>query len=121
MIIVDTSVWISFFKGEKRAACLREYILDNRVSMHPFIQGELLLGGISNNSRELLSSLQTCKVPDTEMIYEFIKARKLSGTGIGWVDTTIISSAILSNYHIATFDEKLNKLCKLFKVQHNFE
>ncbi len=120
MVIVDTSVWVSFFKGEEKARTLKDYIIENKAVLHPFVYGELLLGGLSDNSKKALHSLQFCRILDAELIYEFIAKYKFSSSGVGWVDITIITSAMIDNHEVVTFDEKMKRLCKKRKILHSF-
>jgi predicted nucleic acid-binding protein len=40
VILVDTSVWIDFFRGTERAADLAEHLETNLVLLHPWVLGE---------------------------------------------------------------------------------
>ena len=46
MILVDTSVWVDFFRGAERATDLAEHLESNLVLLHPWVLGELVLGGL---------------------------------------------------------------------------
>ncbi len=58
MILVDTSVWIDFFQGKERAKILTQLLLDNCTMMHPYVQAELVFGGLSNTTKELINTLK---------------------------------------------------------------
>lgn len=118
MIIIDTSVWISFFKGENKALEVKNHIIENNVILHPFILGELLLGGVSSKTESLILSLPTSRVFEYETIFEFIKKYKIQKSGLGWVDVNIIASAMGENYKILTFDKKLSELCRKFHCSY---
>ncbi len=110
MTLIDTSVWVRFFKGMTEAEFVSEKIFGNTVFLHPLVLGELLLGGLSPKNELLLQSLLTIKLPMPEKIYKFIKENSLSGKGIGWVDSAILCSAYEAGAGLATFDEAL-QLC----------
>lgn len=112
MNLVDTSAWISFFKGEARAEEIKTLIIENNVVMHPYIYGELLLGGIPFEIDDLLKSLPVCRLLEPDSVFKFIRESEINNYCIGWVDVNLIISAISGNSKILTFDEKLKKLCK---------
>lgn len=111
MIIADTNIWVSFFKGEKKAFLMKELITQDKIVLHPYIIGELLLGGISEKAELLLSSLGCTDIIDTSTVYKFIKTKQLKSKGIGWVDVNILMTAIENGYQIYSFDEDLKDLC----------
>lgn len=54
MILVDTSAWIAFFRGQKEVLFLQEFIQEDKVVIHPAIKGELVLGGLSGRTEDLI-------------------------------------------------------------------
>ena len=47
-VLVDTSVWRRFFGGSPAAGALADLLdEDGAVLVHPFVLGELVLGGLS--------------------------------------------------------------------------
>ncbi|MFP4383617.1 MAG: PIN domain-containing protein [Spirochaetia bacterium] len=107
MILVDTGVWIRFFRGEDQARKVSDLVLENRVILHPYVRGELLLGGLSQKNENLLQALTSCNLADMENLYQFISSRKLTGCGIGLVDAALLSSAVEKQASIWTFDSAL--------------
>ncbi len=114
MILVDTSAWVFFFRGDERGEAVRELVLDDRALLHPHVYGELLLGGLSRKSEELMLSLTMIPVPGSDIVFDFIRERKIGGSGIGWVDVNILASALLHGCRVLTFDENLRAMCKKF-------
>ena len=53
MIFVDTSVWISFFRGGEHEAALRELIVEDLVALAAPVRLELLGGAPSSQARRL--------------------------------------------------------------------
>ncbi|HPS59084.1 MAG TPA: PIN domain-containing protein [Spirochaetota bacterium] len=115
MIIADTNVWVSFLKGEKKAFLLKDMIIENEVILHPYIYGELLLGGIAQKVVPLLQSLETLSITDEQIVYYFIMKNKMQNRGIGWVDVNLLVSALSEKHRIFTFDANLAVICKEFK------
>lgn len=114
MVIPDTNVWISFFKGEKKAQWIKDLIIDDGVVLHPYIYGELLLGGIASRAESLMDVLKRTEIVEHETMYRFIKENKLHSRGVGWVDVNILASALAEQHRICTFDANLNNLCREF-------
>ena len=106
-VLVDTSIWVDHFRrGDSRLAGL----LDRRiVVMHPFVIGELVLVHVQiaemiGDLRDLPRAIQA----DTDEILEFIAHRKLSGSGIGYVDVHLLAAAALAaETYVWTRDKRL--------------
>jgi predicted nucleic acid-binding protein len=96
MILADTSIWIDHF----RRSDLRLVRLLDRgdVVMHPFVIGELVLGYLPRIAEmiEDLGTLPKAIVADTDEVLKFIAHRKLSGSGIGYVDAHLLAAAALA-------------------------
>lgn len=107
MVLVDTSVWVSHLRyGSPQ---LQELLMDGSVVCHPFIIGELACGKIKNR-REVLSLLQA--LPSAEIVEQdefltFVERYKLMGAGLGFVDVSLLASAILMNVPLWTLDRRL--------------
>lgn len=107
MILIDTSVWVRFFKGSEEAKFAASKIRENTALLHPLVFGELLLGGLSGKNESLLQALPSIALPPPESICRFIKENALQGKGIGWVDAAILSSVQEIGSLLATFDQTL--------------
>jgi predicted nucleic acid-binding protein len=108
--LVDTSVWVDFFRGADRAMDLAEHLESNLVLLHPWILGELVLGGLGPRRKSIIADLKrlpaTPLVPDEEVL-ELILTRGLSGRGIGWVDVHLLAAALAAGCGLWTFDGHL--------------
>lgn len=115
MILVDTSVWVGFFRGRDRAAELAEHLESNLVLLHPWVLGELALGGLGPRRKSVIADLKRLPaaplVPDEEVL-ELILARELSGRGIGWVDVHLLSAALVADCGLWTFDGALGAVAQ---------
>ena len=58
MILVDTSVWIDFFRGRTRAGSLEGLLEDNEVLLHSSVLGELVLGGLGTLREAVVADLE---------------------------------------------------------------
>ncbi len=110
MTLTDTSVWVDFFRGASRAADLATLLETNEVLLHPWVLGELVLGGLGPRRESVIADLNRLpvapRVPDEEVL-ELIHARGLSGRGIGWVDAHLLAAALVSGSGLWTFDSGL--------------
>jgi len=115
VILVDTSVWVDFFRGADRAADLAEHLESNLVLLHPWVLGELVLGGLGPRRKSVIADLKRLPisplVPDDELL-ELILARQLSGRGIGWVDVHLLASALVAGCGLWTFDGRLGAVAQ---------
>lgn len=109
-VLVDTSVWIRFLSNRAPFAVeLDKLLADDAVVGHEFVYGELLAG--DRGGRETLLSNygrmeQVQPVPHDEVV-AFIRARKLHGCGIGWIDAHLLASALVGKVPLWTADGRL--------------
>ncbi|MBA7540807.1 hypothetical protein ES705_33110 [subsurface metagenome] len=113
MVILDTSVWIEFFKGNEPYFREVQKLIDTRsvFAIEP-VFGELLQGALSKRERDYILKFwdYISKINEPEL---FIKAgdlsfkEKLVSKGIRLIDASIIFSAINNNYKLWTLDKKI--------------
>jgi predicted nucleic acid-binding protein len=129
LTVVDTSVWIGALSGARghgqplgrssRPDQLPEWytaveleILLNRSEalVHPWVLGELALGGIGRQRGAALAYLQLQPrapvVPDGAVL-ALIARHKWYGRGIGWVDAQLAASAVVAGAELWTHDRQL--------------
>lgn len=110
-VIVDTSVWRRFFGGRTSArdtALMSELLdLDDGVLCHSAVMGELVLGGLAIREEALLDRLP--KAPDvtSRELLTFIRSRKLSRKGVGWVECQLLASTLVVGARLWSLDRKL--------------
>jgi hypothetical protein len=113
VILVDTSVWVDYFRGDGAVERLSVLLEEGDVLMHPWVLGELALGHLGPRRDGVLADLDQLpsapSLSDQEML-ELIKARRLWGRGIGWVDVQLVGSALLSGARFWTGDHRLAQL-----------
>jgi predicted nucleic acid-binding protein len=119
VIIVDTSIWVDHFKRPDPQ--LRELIAGGDILLHPYVYGELLLGGLptkSDVSRALLD-LDRCPVASASEAAAFIEWTQLSGVGIGYVDANLLLSAkLVERGTVLTSDKKLRTQAERLEIAY---
>ncbi|HET8859689.1 PIN domain-containing protein [Marivirga sp.] len=115
MIIVDTSVWIEYLKGnEHYRNVLPQYLREKHVVAISAIFGELLQGVQNKREYEIIAGFWESlpKVNEKEL---FIEAGKLSyeyklyNSGVGLIDTYILAAALKNDYALWSLDKTLYK------------
>ena len=115
-VLIDTSVWLRYLRGEAAGLVARPWITSGQALVHPFVVGELLLGGLSAENEGLLRSLPWIAPPSPEALYEFIRRDRLAGTGIGWVDAALLAAAQTVGAQLATFDTPLARCARQLDI-----
>ena len=96
MILADTSVWIDELHGGSTG--LGRLLENGRVSIHPFVIGELACGNLSSRVNTLgsLDALPASLVAEDHEVRSVIERHRLNGLGVGFIDCHLLVSAMLS-------------------------
>jgi len=121
LVLADTSIWVTHFKHKEQH--LIQLLEQGLVACHPFIVGELACGGLSNREEiiQLLEALPAVDVLEHSEIMAFIENRKLMSIGIGYVDTHLLGSSLLSNTPLWTCDKSLVKAAKSLNTNYTVQ
>lgn len=118
MIIIDTSIWIEFFRGNQPYFDqVSELIEDNEIIGLSPIFGELLQGAKNNSERSIIIDFWN-NINKLKEDAIFILAGEESGRnkwldrGIGLIDSVIITAARNSTSFVWSLDKKLLLLLK---------
>jgi hypothetical protein len=107
-VLVDTSVWRRYFSGSPGVRQLGELLdEDGAVLTHAFVIGELVLGGLSAREEALFDRLPTAAIVAHDEALEFVRRRRLTRRGIGWVDAHLLASALTSSAVLWSIDTDL--------------
>lgn len=120
MILVDTSVWIDHFRARDRAATLTGLLEAEEVVLHPWVVGELALGHLGRTRRQILADMRllpTVEPVRDDEILSMIEARRLWGSGLGWVDAGLLAAALAARVSLWTFDGQLGRAAALCEIR----
>lgn len=107
MILVDTSVWVDHLRRGNIG--LDAPLSEGQVLCHPFIIGELACGNLKNRSDILflLHMLPSVRIAEENEVLRFIERFNLMGKGLGYIDTHLLASSLLSHVQLWTLDRRL--------------
>ena len=96
MILVDTSVRVEHLRSAN--AILSKLLGAGEVLAHPFVMGELALGGLRQRDALLtdLQDLPQAIVASDEEVLQIIDREGLFGRGIGYVDAHLLAATRLT-------------------------
>lgn len=105
---MDTSVWRRYFAGAAGVKALGGLLdEDGAVLVHPFVIGEMVLGGLSAREEELFARLPAALVVPHDEVLAMVRRRRLTRRGIGWVDAHLIASALAAGGELWSVDGAL--------------
>ena len=121
IVLVDTSVWIRFLSNrEPYAAGLDSLLSRDEVSGHDFVYGELLIGN-KGGRKALLADYEYLHhapiVPHGDVV-GFVRARRLHGRGVGWIDAHLLASALVGRLKLWTIDPALAALARQMGISY---
>ena len=119
MVLVDTSVWIEYFKGTGRAAVLNELINNNALCINNLVLAELLPSINLRKESELKQLLLTIKQIDIEIDWDEIidmqTKNLLNGINkVGIPDLIIAQNAINNDLFLFSFIKHFSLMSELF-------
>ena len=116
MIILDTSIWIEFLKGNSRYTIKVQGLLETReILAVECIFAELLQGSKNDRERSIILSYwnHLPKIQDSGLLIEaglFSCKKKLLDKGVGLIDAFIYVHAVKTGSTIWTLDKKLLRI-----------
>lgn len=113
MILADTSVWIDYIRRPNLQ--FAQALRDEQILSHPFVIGELALGGVTSKTRivQEMKKLFSAPLATADEVLLMIESLPLVGSGIGYVDAHLIASIRLRpGTRLWTRDGKLHKVAE---------
>jgi len=123
-ILVDSSVWVGHFK--QRNEDLVGLLEKDMVLCHPYVVAEIACG--TPPSRQviisMLAELESAPVATQKELLTLLNTRQLFGRGCGFVDISLLASALISEkILIWTIDRRFeliaNELSRAYKPRLN--
>lgn len=112
-VLVDSSVWVDHFK--QRNEHLVALLANGAVLCHPYIVAEVACGTPPQRSAiiGLLGELESAPLATQEELMAMLDTRGLYGRGCGFVDLSLLASALLSEKTLIwTMDKRLETLAR---------
>ena len=106
--------------AEPHASKLDGLLSDDEVLGHDFVYGELLIGDRGARAKllaEYKMMRQAALVANLEVV-EFVRHRKINGSGIGWIDAHLLASAIVDSSRLWTADRALAAVAQAIGVAY---
>lgn len=122
MILVDTSVWIEYFRGNEKARALDTLIETNSVVTNNLILSELLPFIIHRkefNLKNLLSHIEKIEIDiDWPELIKMQTVNLANGINkVGIPDLIIAQNAIQNNLYLYTLDKHFILMSPLFGIK----
>ena len=122
MVLVDTSVWIEYFRGSARSAVLKELIRNNTLCINNLVLAELLPFINLKKDYELKRLLLAIKRIELEIDWDEIVDMQtrnlLHGINkVGIPDLIIAQNAINNNLFLFSFDKHFGLMRYLFALK----
>jgi predicted nucleic acid-binding protein len=117
MILADTSVWIDHFRSPEPK--ITQLVQASKLVMHQDVIGELAMASLADRKLRLrlwgmMPMLPTVALAD---VLALIESRRLYSRGIGYMDASLLASALLSRGTLVwTRDGKFGKAAQALGV-----
>jgi predicted nucleic acid-binding protein len=120
MVIPDSSVWIQFLSKRLKANdLLKALVEEEQVMSHELVFAELLMGDNGGRRKFLADyfAFPTAATVPYEEVVHFVKARRLHGLGLSWVDANLLASAVVERAKLWTLDAELDQAARRLGVR----
>lgn len=119
MILVDTSIWVAHARTVNET--LSDLLAREAVLGHPFVIGELALGGFKPATLRILGELPSALLATNDEVLTLILDENLAGRGVGYADAHLVASARLtSEARLWTIDKKLKSVAEDLRLFADF-
>jgi predicted nucleic acid-binding protein len=121
-VLVDTSIWIDYFKGGDGSSDLGTLIDENLVATNDLILAELVPYLKVKKQTSVIILLQEInrlpmQINWTELVEFQVKCLKAGANGVGIPDLIIAQNARAHNCKIYSFDKHFRLLKQVIKVK----
>ena len=118
-VLVDTSVWIQYFRNEDRHSVLSELIAENLVCTNDLILAELVPVIHVRGHRELIEGLMSLKRYAIAIDWPHIINMQVSNlrhgiNGVGIPDLIVVENALANDLMLFSQDKHFQLMKKVF-------
>ena len=122
MILIDTSIWIEFFKGNKEVQILNNLIENNNICINSLILTELIPSIVHKKENHLKSILESIRKLDLNIDWNdliFMQSINLKNgiNKVGVPDLIIAQNAKQNNVELFTKDGHFNLMSKFHEIK----
>jgi predicted nucleic acid-binding protein len=121
MVLLDTSIWLRYLRGEEPVLTItRQLLTRGAVLSHDFVYGELLIGdrGTRTTLLALLAQIPAAPTVAHPEMVTFVRQRKLLAQGLGWIDTHLLAAALVTHATLWTTDGPLERAATTLGVAY---
>lgn len=121
-ILIDSSIWIGYFRNKENEKVLDFLIDENQIVTNDLILAELVPFLINKNQKKIINLLEkvmknTLNIDWQEIILMQTLCIKKGISGIGIPDLIIAQNCIDHNCKLFTNDNHFTQLQKIFKIE----
>ena|SRR5579872_3810884 len=121
MILVDTSIWVRYFAGQEPfLSKTRKLLADGKVIAHELVYVEVLMGDQGSRTQFLedYAEFPQAALLSNREVLHFVRAHKLPGRGVGWIDVHLLASAVAGKLKLWTADPRFAAVAKELGVAY---
>ena len=118
-ILVDTSIWIEYFRHKNKFSLLSELIQENQICINDLILAELIPSLYEKNEKEVIESLLSLEKIEINIrwdsiVHMQIKNIKNGINKVGIPDLIIVQNVIDNNLLLFSIDKHFRLMKELF-------
>jgi len=121
-ILIDTSIWIEYFKSKSKYKIIDELIRENQICTNDIILSEILPSLYVRNEYELIDSIKHIDKVKININWEMIVQMQIRNykngiNKVGIPDLIILQNVIGNNLIIFTLDKHFELMKKVFEYR----
>ena len=118
MILIDSSAWIEYIKGNPRAAFMRELIVSGKACVNEIILAELVPVLTHRGQKHIAGLLESAEIMPLNIIWKDIIEMQISClshgiNNVGIPDLIIAQNAVRNGIELLTFDRHFQLLSQV--------
>jgi predicted nucleic acid-binding protein len=122
MVLVDSSVWITYLKSsDAQLAILLE---SQQAACHEMVLGEVSMGSHQQRALalQMLPLLPTAAAASHDEVMQLVATHRLYALGIGYVDVHLLAAALLhTDMQVWTRDKRLHAAAQKLGIAYSYQ